>query len=1239
MRLPWALSETLETQETFHLIVDAAQDIIPRAEKTVIHLLDETGKILYPEAVSGVNQSRIPELAMHPGEGIAGSVIKDGKAINVRDVQSDTRYIAKDAEDLVQSLLVVPVQVADRILGSISVQSSGKNAFTQDDMRSLTILGLQAGLAIEKARQHESIQLRFLESQTLAIISQALTETLELDELLQLIGRSAQQLIPISDCTVIHLIDDERQALWPTVAIGLDEISQPGFNIRVGEGIAGRVIKEGTTINIGNIQDDPRYLKLDNDPLAHSLMVAPVHSDLRRYGTISVQSAEVNAFSDDDERHLTILGFQAALAIKNARLFEAQRSALEQSDSRAVELKERERQLTIINEIAGNALEERDLASVLQAFAVQLCLLLEADASYITLWDEERKLPLKAAAHGSHSANSAPVQFQPDELSITEYVLNKKDTLVFPDLDDNPFGSERIRYTLGGKAMLAIPLIVGEERLGAALVVHDHAHIFSEDEITLGNHAANQVAMAISKTKLLEETQRQFDDLSILHMVSTATTGATDEDALIAEVTRVIGQSFRMDMFGILLVDESANGLRCHPSFWGISQELKEFIVPLEGTVIGSVAVEGKSVRIPDVSQVENYWPAVPETRSEICIPIKVAGKVIGVINAESVELNAFSQEDERVLTTIAGHLATSVEKIRLFDAAQRQLSELSVLYDIAIAGSGSDDEDDLINITTEIIGRIFEAHNYGVMLLDNEAATLYSHFSYVGVAAPVIVPIWEGIVGEVIRSQRHQQVSDFSKSTTFTPIGDTSRSVLCMPLFAGDKIIGVLNLEGREANLYSESDERLLQTISRQLATTIENLRLFNTERLRLKEVNTLYQISQEVVTTNDVNLILRQLTSVLQKNIGYYHVHVYLFDTERSKLIMQEGSGAVGEQLKSLDHQLDSNTGIVGYVAKKGEPFLTNDVSSVPFYVENPLLPETVAEMAVPLDARDETIGVLDIQHRSPRRFSNNDLLLATAFSDQIAVAMEKAQLYADLQASLEKEKSTRARLIQTEKLAAMGRLVASVAHELNNPLQAIQNALYLIQVEDSLSAQSQDDLQVALGETNRMSGLIARLRETYRPRGEADFVVASLNELVEEVHKLITTHLRHNNIEYSFVADPNLPDIPMIKDQIKQVILNLTINAIESMPKGGTLNLWTENLTEYSLARVVVEDSGPGIDPDILPNIFEPFFTTKSTGTGLGLAVSYEIIQVHGGKISIEPNRESGCMFEILIPLERE
>ena len=1233
-----ALSETLETQKTFRLIVDAAQAVIPLAEKTVIHLLDDSGKNLSPVAVAGIPSTIQPELTMRSGEGIAGSVIADGKGINVGDIQSDPRYIIGNKFDQVQSLMVVPVQVGERILGTISVQSSGKNAFSMDDMRLLTILGLQAGLAIENARQHEDIQRRFQESQTLAIISQALTETLELDEVLQLIGESVQQLIPSSEHVVIHLLDGEKQALWPTIAIGLDDIGQPEFNIRLGEGIAGRVVAEGLTINIGNVNEDQRYLQLGKASLLNSLLVAPVHSGQRRYGTISVQSMPVNAFSFEDERLLTILGFQAALAIKNARLFEAERDAREQSDLRAEELSVRERHLTIINDITRTALEKRDLSNLVQEFAIHLGLLFNVDTCFITLWDEIRNKPIQAAAIWGFEETFSPLVIQSDEPSITEKVLSTKDALIVEDLENNPYGSRRAHDEIGGQVMLALPLLVGEEKLGAAMVVFDHFHHFTDDEISLGKHAAGQIALAISKTKLLTETQRQFEEIFLLHAISTAASEASDESRLIERVTQTIGEALNLDAFGVLLLDDAANGLRCHPSYRGVSEDIINFIVPLNETVIGTVAASGEAWRIPDVSLEPKYYQAVPETRSELCVPIKLAQRVVGVINAESVHVNAFTEDDERLLVTIAGQMATTIERIRLFEATERQLSELSVLYDIAIAGTQTRNEDGLIEIVTEIIGRIFLADNYGIMLLDEDKANLYCHYTYVGDTTAVIVPIGKGITGEVVQRRQPRRISDVSQSSLFIPMDASSYSSLCAPLFAGDNIIGVINIESQKLNAFSGSGERLLLTISSQLSTMLDNLRLFNIERQRLKEVNVLYKISQAVVATIEVNEILRQATNLLKEDLEYYHVHIYMFDSENRTLIFQQGSGTVGDQLRIQTHKLSVDLGIVGYVARSGEAFLTNDVADVPFFIENPYLPDTIAELAVPLTARDEIFGVLDLQHRAPHRFTERDLRLVTTLADQIAAALDKAQLYTELQEALRKEKATRARLIQTEKLAAMGRLVASVAHELNNPLQAIQNALYLIQVEEALAPQSQDDLLVAIGETERMAGLIARLRETYRPRGEADFSIASLNEVVEEVHKLISTHLRHNNIDYIYKPDPNLPNIPMVRDQIKQVIINLAINAIESMPTGGQLTISTSFLSDYSLARLKVSDNGPGIEPEIVANIFEPFFTTKSKGTGLGLAVSYEIVQVHGGKISVLPGNTSGSTFEILLPLER-
>jgi two-component system NtrC family sensor kinase len=353
---------------------------------------------------------------------------------------------------------------------------------------------------------------------------------------------------------------------------------------------------------------------------------------------------------------------------------------------------------------------------------------------------------------------------------------------------------------------------------------------------------------------------------------------------------------------------------------------------------------------------------------------------------------------------------------------------------------------------------------------------------------------------------------------------------------------------------------------------------------------------------------------------------------------LTAHQGSGPIGEALQNEGYRLSPDEGIVGYAAAIGETFLSNEVNKALFYKPHPLLPDTSAELAAPLKAQEQILGVLDVQHRRPHVFSEDDSRFLSAVAEQLAVVLDKAMLYHKLQTALKKELDTRAQLVQTEKLAAMGRLIASVAHELNNPLQAIQNALYLVKLEGNLPPQTMEDLQVAIDESTRMGGLIARLRETYRPATAADFEQTSINDIVRDVEKLLATHLRHNNVtlEHDLAAD--LPPTRVIRDHIKQVILNLCINAIESMPAGGTLAIRTAYHPQEGQVTLSVSDTGTGIPPDVQANLFEPFFTTKDSGTGLGLAVSYEIIQNHGGDIRAENSPDGGAVFTLILPVPK-
>jgi signal transduction histidine kinase len=167
--------------------------------------------------------------------------------------------------------------------------------------------------------------------------------------------------------------------------------------------------------------------------------------------------------------------------------------------------------------------------------------------------------------------------------------------------------------------------------------------------------------------------------------------------------------------------------------------------------------------------------------------------------------------------------------------------------------------------------------------------------------------------------------------------------------------------------------------------------------------------------------------------------------------------------------------------------------------------------------------------------------------------------------------------------------------------------------------------------------MAALIERLRSAYRPIRIRDFQPVELNDLIEDVYALIATHMRHKQIAFEFFPDAELPAISGISDQIRQVVLNLFLNAIEIMKPGGCLTIHTQGLPKRKEVLFSVKDTGPGIDPEILPNIFEPFVTGKSTGTGLGLTITQDIIHQHHGRIEAENNPEGGAIFTVWLPID--
>ncbi|MCI0394073.1 MAG: ATP-binding protein [Chloroflexi bacterium] len=285
---------------------------------------------------------------------------------------------------------------------------------------------------------------------------------------------------------------------------------------------------------------------------------------------------------------------------------------------------------------------------------------------------------------------------------------------------------------------------------------------------------------------------------------------------------------------------------------------------------------------------------------------------------------------------------------------------------------------------------------------------------------------------------------------------------------------------------------------------------------------------------------------------------------------------------------------------------------------------------------DSAGNVLGHLAVMDKRPQPPEPLALSILQLFAARAGAELERLRMETALNNALRQEQAMRCQLIQAGKLAAIGRLVASVTHELNNPLQAIENALYLVgQERPALSRQGHENLALAQAETERMATLINRLRETYRPAVAGDFQPEDVNELIREVQQLLAPHLRHNRVELALALAPALPAAPAIRDQLKQVLINLSMNAIEAMPGGGRLAIRTGHQPAAGQVWLAISDTGPGIAGAHLAHIYEPFFTTKDAGTGLGLAIAYDIVHRHQGRIEVDSNPDQGTTFTIWIP----
>ena len=282
------------------------------------------------------------------------------------------------------------------------------------------------------------------------------------------------------------------------------------------------------------------------------------------------------------------------------------------------------------------------------------------------------------------------------------------------------------------------------------------------------------------------------------------------------------------------------------------------------------------------------------------------------------------------------------------------------------------------------------------------------------------------------------------------------------------------------------------------------------------------------------------------------------------------------------------------------------------------------------IPLKMNEDVIGIIRVFFDQPRDFSDRELDFLAAVAEQSALALDKARF-------IEAQESRYNHLvIQTEKLTALGRMAAGIAHEINNPMGGI--LVYTTMLMDQVPEEGpiREGLDVIAQETLRCKRIIQELLDFSRERPPLK-KMSDVNAVVEKALRILENEFRLRRIQLEKKLSPDLPLAFLDGNQIQQVFMNILINAVEATHERGKVKVSTRPGPKGETVIVEISDNGCGIPSEKLAKIFEPFFSTKEKGTGLGLSVSFGIIQNHQGQIDVSSLPGSGTRFSITLPVQ--
>jgi PAS domain S-box-containing protein len=771
---------------------------------------------------------------------------------------------------------------------------------------------------------------------------------------------------------------------------------------------------------------------------------------------------------------------------------------------------------------------------------------------------------------------------------------------------------------------IVVPLSIRGETIGELGVFDDPSKPLTFEERQLIEQVSSQVAQALESARLFEQTQTSLAETQVMYTGSARIIAASNMN----EILNALVETTRLSELDQVIVylfdrpwDEQPPKVMVNAALWerkdgsslglvGTTINLDEFSMlnqlnrsaPL---VVVDILTDERIESTTRAAVVERFG-----VRGEVFWPLVAGGQWFGVLSGYSAAPLTLSQGSIRQIGSLVAQSASAMQSIKLQEDMRSRLQELTSLQ----------------------------------RLMSREAWTAYQAqmasiakgylFDQVGLA-PVTMEHLDGsgvyLEPKDKKGEQKSAVVEFRK-----------------PLEVRGEPIGALGVKLEAGRALTEEEEVFLEAVSEQVAQALERARLMEQTQKSAVELQAVAEVGTATATILNPDQLLQEVVDLAKVRFGLYHAHIYLLDDDENNLVLAAGAGDVGQKMTAQGWSipLKKEDSLVARAARTRQGQVVNDVRKEVGYLPNPLLMDTLSEMAVPMVIGDRLLGVFDVQSDQLNRFHEEDVRIYTTLAAQIAVALQNAKLYAEQLATVE-----RLRELDNMKSA----FLANMSHELRTPLNSILGFTQVIVegLDGPLTDVMVADLELIEKNGKHLLNLINEVLDMAKiDSGRLSLNPEPLNlyDLMEEVLETSGPLAREKSLSLSLEANPvESWDVMADHVRMRQIFLNLIGNAIKFTEIGG-VNVQLHKIQSSSeaggdLVQLRIQDTGIGVPRNKLDEIFEAFTqvdsstTRKAGGTGLGLPISRRLVELHGGRLWAEsegPGKGSTFVLELPVGL---